>query len=67
MVLLSDATKTAPIYTLASRQGVYTWEEAEQIAELAGLLEEAAPYVTNRIEQSDWSILQEEQKAFNRK
>ncbi|MCI8627801.1 MAG: hypothetical protein HFI40_16280 [Lachnospiraceae bacterium] len=67
VVLLSDATKTAPIYTLASRQGVYTWEEAEQIAELAELLEEAVPYVTNRIEQSDWSILQEEQKAFNRK
>lgn len=45
LVLLADATESAPVYTLAAKEGcVYDIETAKSVPELAALLEQAEDY-----------------------
>lgn len=44
VVLLADATDSAPVYTLSSKNSVYTLEEAQAIPELEMLLNDATEF-----------------------
>lgn len=61
IVLLSDAQESAPVYTLSSRNSVYTPEEAEQIPQLKEFLSNAEEYTTVPDNKTNEEILAEEQ------
>lgn len=44
VVLLADATDTAPVYSLSSKESVYTLEEAYKIPELEELMKESIDF-----------------------
>ena len=60
LVLLADATQTAPVYTLAAKNGVYGLEEVENSPVLTALLDTATEYHTVIVEKSEQDILREE-------
>lgn len=45
LVLLNDAAKTAPIYTLVAKDSIYALDAAKEIPELAEVLSSAKDYV----------------------
>lgn len=66
LVLLADATETAPVYTLSSRENsVYGISDAQEIPELESLLGQAEEYTAGNSVKSDEELLEEEQNARN--
>lgn len=64
VVLLADASETAPVYTLSSRTNcVYPVEKVSSIPELARLLEQAADFSTAESTENESEILEEEKAA----
>lgn len=63
LVLLADATETAPVYTLSSKNSIYNLNEAKAIPELEKLLVNAAEFKTITNIKTDKDILAEEREA----
>ncbi|MBQ7064053.1 MAG: hypothetical protein IJM90_04085 [Firmicutes bacterium] len=67
LMLLADAAKTEPVYTLSSRQNsVFTIAEAESITSLEQLLQQAIPFEQNPVfDKGDDELLEKENAAEN--
>lgn len=63
VVLLADATESAPVYVVSSKNSVYSWKEAETIPELKELLDNAVAFKSDSKIKTDAEILAEEQEA----
>lgn len=65
VVLLADASETAPVYTLSSKNSVYPCVDAEKIPELTELCQNATAFktsMTSMVTKTHEEILAEEQK-----
>lgn len=66
IVLLADATETTPVYTLSSKNSVYSLKEGKVIPELEKLLKDGTKFKTIQDVKVDEDILAEEQEAANK-
>lgn len=66
VLLLADASQSAPVYTLSSKNSVYSVEAMKAIPELEQLLYDAIEYKTIPNKKTDEEILLEEQEAASK-
>jgi hypothetical protein len=64
LVLLADASETAPVYTLSSQKNcVYSVDDVKLTSDLELLLKQATDFRTTESNRSDQDILDEEKAA----